>query len=232
MPTYNGEPYPGFFKDHETLNSVTMKKEVVKPTTDFKDRIRKKDDKPAGAEAFMEALKKPVKEPGPTCPIADSYTHRYGPDDKPEVGSTHMYDYAMYVYDGSNWVLMSDCESAPSGTIDLTGLSATAADGDHSFTIASSGASVSAISIADGCGFQNDGLNLTQLAEDVASMKEMLHQLLGKSSWDEAVEDAASMMAKDMADEIDKDVLNGLTESLIDLNEKTEAFNRSMKGLE
>jgi len=159
MSTFMGEPHPGFFKDPSK----------VEPEQPVK-----------GAEAFFAALEEPVKETGPTDPVANSYAQLYGPTVKPPIGAMWTYDYNEYVYDGSMWIRVADTpleESPASGPIELTGLTATTGAADAS-VIAVSSDCVNRFQISDGSNFQNTGLDLTQLAEDVASIKSMLQKLV------------------------------------------------------
>lgn len=212
MSTLNGEPYPGFFRDEARV----MKDQNKNTFNDLMSEQR-------SVTTYAEDPKKDEKdETGPTHPVADSYTHRFGPDDKPEVGSTHMYDYMMYIYDGSQWNLMTDEEfitdRSQEDSVEPTSLTVgNGADSDM-FLAVSDACAPSNLQISDSSGSYRD-VDLIQMADDIASMKEMLHKLLGNKT------SPAPDQNSRIVDEAK------LTVEVIKLSSDIEAYERSMKVL-
>lgn len=197
MATFHGEPYPGFFQNHEAI----------------------------AKEAHEDAKKH--------FAVAESFAFTNGEETKPEIGCMYMYDYAHYVYDGRAWVPIAaeqgpenpEDESPNTVTMEITGLT----DGDD-MTIFSAedntAASVTQFKISDGSNFQQ--IDIAEMAEDIASMKEMIQQLMGNKTSpapdENMCDDPEYAQTIALAYETDTNTLRDLIEE----SEKENDYDRAM----
>jgi len=169
-----------------------------------------------------------------TSAVAEGFSNRYGADTKPEIGCTYMYDYTMYIYDGSEWVTLVDQDiAAKSGGSQSAALSPLTAlpITDKNALFVTNSVTNHAISVQDGCNMLSDGIDIAQLAKDVAELKETLQKLLSNktvpaeiSTWDQAMEEVASSVAQQMVEEIDKDIMSFVIEEA----DKENDYDRAM----